>query len=466
MVSLIFSFDTEDFVTPESDDALLGLARILTQHGLRGSFALVGDKVRALLARGRRDVIDACREHDIQYHSNNHMFWPQTSLALSALNWDDGVDLVVRTERHGLELVEEVMGRRPVAWARPDGNQAVREMYGLRLLGLRAMAACSYTFPSGAPVWLVDQLLLPYNFAFERYLKPDVPAATLTADLLALAARIDDLDVPLVSFCHPTMLATDTFYDMHNVKVRGVVPPKAEWRPPQFVGPAELRRRLAVFAGLVEFVGSRRDMEVITISDYLARHEEGLCWLSAAEVTALAQAIRRDFSYQEHSGGYLSAADVAGVLSHGLTHWREHHRLPDQTPVRRIVGPPEPALALAEARSATANELATACQQIESEIEARWRLPSAIAVGQPAAAPVPPATYLMAMADAVLRLAAGEPDAAIELAPQPALPRCKDELLAKVQVGAYVLPQDFNLGAIPTYTHLQSWSLRPAVEVR
>jgi hypothetical protein len=191
MTSMIFSFDTEDFVTPESDDALLGLARILTQHGLRGSFALVGDKVRALLARGRRDVIDACREHDIQYHSNNHMF-----------------------------------------------------------------------------------------------------------------------------------------HDMHNVKVRGVVPPKAEWRPPPFVGPAELRRRLAVFAGLVEFVGSRRDMEVITISDYLARHEEGLCWLSAAEVTALAQAIRRDFSYQEHSGGYLSAADVAGVLSHGLTHWREHHRLP------------------------------------------------------------------------------------------------------------------------------------------
>ena len=329
MTSMIFSFDTEDFVTPESDDALLGLARLLTQHGLRGSFALVGDKVRALLARGRRDVIDACREHDIQYHSNNHMF-----------------------------------------------------------------------------------------------------------------------------------------HDMHNVKVRGVVPPKAEWRPPPFVGPAELRRRLAVFAGLVEFVGSRRDMEVITISDYLARHEEGLCWLSAAEVTALAQAIRRDFSYQEHAGGFLSAADVAGVLSHGLTHWREHHRLPDQTPVRRIVGPPEPALALAEARSATANELATACQQIESEIEARWRLPSAIAVGQPAAAPVPPATYLMAMADAVLRLAAGEPDAAIELAPQPALPRCKDELLAKVQVGAYVLPQDFNLGAIPTYTHLQSWSLRPAVEVR
>jgi len=42
-MEMILSFDTEDFVTPQSDDALLMLATELTRHGIRGCFALVGD---------------------------------------------------------------------------------------------------------------------------------------------------------------------------------------------------------------------------------------------------------------------------------------------------------------------------------------------------------------------------------------------------------------------------------------
>jgi hypothetical protein len=351
-----------------------------------------------------------------------------------------------------------------VAWARPDGNQAVREMYGLRLLGLRAMAACSYTFPNGAPVWLVDTLLMPYNFAFERYLKPDATVTRMQEDFLALKARIAGSDVPLVAFCHPTMLATNTFYDMHNVTTRGVIPPKREWRPPPVVGEAEMRRRLSRFQDLVEFVQSQPDVEVVTVSDYLAAHEEGLRWLNSDELLTLARRVRSDFTYQQVGHGYVSVADIAGLFSRALVHWRVHGQLPEQVAVRRVLGPPEPAPALPGPGVVDLVGLARACDQVEAEIEAAYRLPSAMDAGPPGLAAVPPATYLAAMADAVLRLGTGESAGRIELTSLPAYPRCRDELLANVRVGAYVLPPDLDLGTIPTYTHQQSWTLRPAVK--
>lgn len=60
MAKLILSSGTEDFVTPESDDALLMLATELHKHGREGCFALVGDKLRAPPRRGCRAGRSRC----------------------------------------------------------------------------------------------------------------------------------------------------------------------------------------------------------------------------------------------------------------------------------------------------------------------------------------------------------------------------------------------------------------------
>ena len=45
-IPTVLCYDVEDLVAPESDDAVLWLAEILHEHGLTGSFMVVGEKAR------------------------------------------------------------------------------------------------------------------------------------------------------------------------------------------------------------------------------------------------------------------------------------------------------------------------------------------------------------------------------------------------------------------------------------
>src|SRR5438093_10182149 len=78
-VDLILWFDTEDYLLPADDDAAKRLAEMLTQKGVRATFKVVGEKARVLEKRGRSDVIEALKKHDIGYHSNFHSVHPTPS---------------------------------------------------------------------------------------------------------------------------------------------------------------------------------------------------------------------------------------------------------------------------------------------------------------------------------------------------------------------------------------------------
>ena len=54
-------FDTEDYIEPAADDAVLRIANDLTKAGVRATFKIVGEKARVLESRGRRDVIQRYR---------------------------------------------------------------------------------------------------------------------------------------------------------------------------------------------------------------------------------------------------------------------------------------------------------------------------------------------------------------------------------------------------------------------
>src|ERR1700730_74994 len=75
-VNVILWFDTEDYMLPADDDAAKRIAEMLTERHIRGTFKVVGEKARVLEKRGRTDVIEALRHHDIGYHSNFHSVHP------------------------------------------------------------------------------------------------------------------------------------------------------------------------------------------------------------------------------------------------------------------------------------------------------------------------------------------------------------------------------------------------------
>jgi len=475
MQQIIFSFDTEDFVTPESDDALKAIARILRRRGIRASFALVGDKARALWTRHRKDVIDEVRWHDIQYHANTHMMWPVTTLELSRMKWDEGVDFVMQTERHGIEDVAEVFDQRPRAYIRCGGNWDPRELYGMHLLGIEAHVPSRATLPAGIPdavgaglscvlpAWYVNVLNYGYNFPIERYFRPEFPLARLRADFTALRQALTGKPIPIVVYAHPCTFVTSKFYDLHNQRRRGVFPTKEKWRPAPLLPPYEARRRLAVLDELARWVTSQRDLKIITHSEFIDAHREKSRWLPLHAVVALARTVLTDDLHWCQVGrGYLSPAEVFGALSLALVAWRREGTLPKRLPVRRLIGPPESARALSRAFPVPAVVVADACAQVEREIDLQHRMPAAVTVrGQR----VPPASFLTAMAKAVLQVSA-RGGGNVTVGPRAPFPRCQAELFAEVKVGSSELPQDFKPGTITTYTHLQTWTMRPATPQR
>src|SRR5262249_17011301 len=90
-ILVVLWFDTEDYLLPADDDASLKLADWLTGEKIRATFKIVGEKARTLERRGRTDVIEALKKHEIGYHSNWHSVQPSPAMYLSTLGWHEGV---------------------------------------------------------------------------------------------------------------------------------------------------------------------------------------------------------------------------------------------------------------------------------------------------------------------------------------------------------------------------------------
>ena len=128
-IYVLFWFDVEDYITPQSDDALKRLAEIFDEQGERAIFKFVGEKVRVLEARGRHDVIQKMAAHDIGYHTDNHSQHPTVSEYLEGLGWDEGVAEFERRERAGMDDLRRVFGDRVYCYGQPGGAWAP-QVYG------------------------------------------------------------------------------------------------------------------------------------------------------------------------------------------------------------------------------------------------------------------------------------------------------------------------------------------------
>lgn len=73
---VLFWFDVEDYVEPQSDAALKGLLEAFEANGVQATWKLVGEKARALERRGRSDIIRLIQRQDIGYHTDYHSRHP------------------------------------------------------------------------------------------------------------------------------------------------------------------------------------------------------------------------------------------------------------------------------------------------------------------------------------------------------------------------------------------------------
>jgi hypothetical protein len=265
-------FDTEDFITPSSDDDAKDLAEIMTRHGLRASFIVVGEKARVLERRGRRDVIAALGRHDIGLHTDLHSRHPTIAEFLEDKGWADGVDEAERRERPGVEAIQRVFGRMPSSWGIPGSSWGPQLNNALRRLDIPA-SVYPLTYTTTSPVHRYAGTLtygtsglIGGGFDF-HYPDDDI----FERELQTLCRQIDEhvaggTQWVGIFVCHPTTMRSTEFWDAVNF-ANGHNPDPRDYRPPHLRSEEEYQAGLRNFERLMRFIAGHPALEVRTFPE-------------------------------------------------------------------------------------------------------------------------------------------------------------------------------------------------------
>ncbi len=456
MGKLILSFDTEDFVTPESDDALLMLATELHKHGREGCFALVGDKLRALLARGRRDVIEALRAHEIDYHSNDHHFFPLQAPLLEEMSWEDGLRWAIEHEARGVELVEQTFGDRPVAYIKADSHWTPPTLCAYRRLGIEVYSSRHFAAADPQPYRYMNLQCLPYAGMLDAFIaREGTPEQLADAALAEVQSKLGAAgEHPVVYGTHPCMWVCEKFYDVHNVKRRGHPPAKAKWQPAPLLPPERIERNrkfLRRFLDGLDAAGvaqmSYAELRSGARPDTFPRLRGGL--------EGLCRQVLKRFAATTAGGKTFSAAELLAMLCWVIARHGEGD--PGQPPLRHPLGPIETPRTLAAPLPVCGRALQGAAQYADRHISETGHIPAGVDVG---GHHFPAGPLLMALAEGYLRLSEGKK---LGCSPLRVMPDCPEEqsLLEGQRIGAWSLPPDFHPARLLEWGRLQSWTLAP-----
>jgi len=447
----MFSVPVDDFITPAADDATLRLAQIMTRHGVRGCFHIVGESARVIRARSRRDVIEALAPHDIGYHSNLHSIAPLSIEHMEQTDWNRGVQRFVEDEAPGVRDVVEVFGRWPTYFTH-NMTQAPQAVYGARLLGMNAVG--SQTMARWPVMRYSGNLMVTHDIGFDPPKQPD--------DALDIAGRVDkavahferlaperDLRYPIRLFTHANKYVTWMNSDGVNF-VGGATPPRSEWKLPPQRGSEASERLYAQLDELLARLVAIPGVAFVTYADIIRDLGPKEHWVAPDAISAMGVSVGAELNPVVVDGETLSSAEVFALLCRCVAG-------PGRAvAVRRVLGPLKPPHETATTSAIPRTQFADVCRRLDQEIDDTYAIPSAVAHDGNVYGP---GAWLRAMAQVV----AESPDS-VSLSPGSEHPEIvKDEFFQGTDVRWRMYSKGFTGERnICAAIRCQSWSAAPA----
>jgi hypothetical protein len=464
-VYVLFAFDVEDYIGPETDTGLKRLLDIFEAQGAQASWKLVGEKLRVLESRGRSDILRALAQQDVGYHTNFHSRHPTVAEYLQDKEWEEGVAEFARRERPGYDDICRVFGRQPVCYGQPGDSWAPQVFPVLRKWGVPLY------LDVGDHMGLVDQpywycgVLNVFKLRSNRTrLDLHRPEALQQAkqEFTSIVDRLRPTGGVVEILYHPCEFVNTTFICSVNF-ARGANPPRAEWRAAPLRSHEQIEGGFRRFAEYLGFIRAQRGVEILSGTQFVERAPDRARTRSVVreEIASLADAIRHEITWQRLDGVILSPAEVFGLLVEALATYNDIETLPARLRAKvGILGPI--AGAKAQARSAEPQTLSTreilaACTRVDQALNRDGHLPASVRIGPLL---LTPADFLATAADLLVSVERGKRPETLTLR--------RANLDLDRYVGGEdtwrwgVLPEDFNGDHLLELAGLQAWTLKPA----
>ena len=477
-VSVILWFDTEDYLLPASDDAAKRLALLLSERGIRATFKVVGEKARVLEKRGRTDVIEALRKHDIAFHSDFHSVHPTPSEYLADCGLLDGISEFVRREGPGAQDVRRIFGVDSLScYGQPGSSWASQAIAGLKQIGVTAKGTPCYVDDGshiglkGIPFWYEGALVVYDMLPNRTRMELHDPAAVERGkqEVTAIAERLRrDRDGGLISiFYHPCEWVHREFWDGVNF-ARGKNPPREEWKAPGQLPPEKTDAAFERFGAYVDHIKSLPDIHFVTARDLPEQYPDLLRTQGAAakDLTELARRLTSTNAiyFQSIGGKKFSAADQFELFTMALVRVVAKEPVPDNLKPTDLLGPDAmPPTNSIEEISWSAFQ--RTLRDVQSFLKSEHRIPSRIFIGAEA---ISPAQFLMVMARAIERFDRRDsidPGAKFVVGGEPSLSFTRHVAADTPGLfGGWIIHRaDFRAPKILEVARLQAWTLKPAL---
>ncbi|MCS7185870.1 MAG: hypothetical protein N3B10_07540 [Armatimonadetes bacterium] len=465
-VRLIFSFDSEDYITPSADDAEKWWAGTMSKHGITACICVVGELVRALQARGRQDVLAAMASHEIAYHSDKHSAPPTWAEILDECGWQDGIERILKAELKGINDVRESLGQHPSAWCKPGNSWGAQVAAAMSLLNIPIFCDSPFALQRGQPFWFANTLTLQYHIAFDHYF--DVPPSKrlrmMQDDFLKLCSEHDDGYI--IMFTHPSRLVTADFWDAVNFR-EGKNPPREQWKPAPLRPQSEIASLQQDFDRFLSWVVKQHQVELTTYRQLFAEYKQPAPrWISIGEVFELAKKVS-EFTYQPINGDFLSPAEQFSVFVRVAAVLAKEVRTPEAVPVRQLFGPPTMPPTEIQRGEASLKDFLSAVFSADEICTKTGCVPDRIVIGRQS---VGPNAFMQAISLLLRHWQTSRSlPASIPLSEVPELPKVANEPQFRNYrfKGTWVIfPPEFEGLKTLEHIRLQTWTVKPAIPTR
>jgi hypothetical protein len=404
-VDVILWFDTEDYISKSDDDADKRVAELLTQRHIRATFKVVGEKARVLESRGRNDVIDALKRHDIGYHANFHSVHPTVAEYEADCGLLDGMAEFVRREGPGAGDVCRIFGRKSlVCYGQPGSSWAAQAIAALPQCGIENDGVPCYVDSGdhvgfgGAPFWYEGALVVYKMEPNETRMELFSPRGLEQGekDVAAIAQRLQSLGGGLISiYYHPCEWVTSEFWDAANFS-HGRNPPRSQWKLPAQRPSAETDQAFARFGTYINYIHDLPGVRFVTASQlpqlYRDRvHDDGASTQEITQIAALMQ--RPDFAGVDDvriEDKIFAPAEQFDLLTRAVAGWIEKPAAPlaERLLPATLLGPDSAAPQQDGAVAPKSwDAFAAAVLDVRDHLKVNHRIPSRVFLGPDSVAP-------------------------------------------------------------------------------